>query len=219
MLPTQGERFLLQQAAHWEAVRGFTPLSLCDWPGRTAAVLFLGGCNLACPTCHNAALAWAPDLLPHCDRERVLNRLQSGRKWIRGVVVTGGEPTLSQGLLPLLRELKAQGLPVKLDSNGMLPRVLEQVLEQDLAKEIHVDVKGPYALYPALTGQKREPEYFEQRLRAVFALARQHTGVFLFRTTLVPGLGEHHIDEIRALLPDGFDLKLQDYKPVPAASS
>ena len=41
-----------------DSVRGLERLSLCDWPGRMSAVLFFGGCNLRCPTCHNAELAW-----------------------------------------------------------------------------------------------------------------------------------------------------------------
>ena len=35
---------------------GFVPLSLCDYPGRVAAVVFTQGCNFRCPWCHNGHL-------------------------------------------------------------------------------------------------------------------------------------------------------------------
>ncbi len=41
----------------WNHVHGFERLSLCDWPGYSSCVIFLGGCNMRCPTCHNWQLA------------------------------------------------------------------------------------------------------------------------------------------------------------------
>ena len=37
-------------------IGGFLPLSLCDYPGRVAAVVFTRGCNFRCPFCHNFEL-------------------------------------------------------------------------------------------------------------------------------------------------------------------
>ena len=51
-------------SAPWNHLRGLTPLSLCDWPGRPCCVVFLGGYNLRCPSCHNADLAWNMTSLP-----------------------------------------------------------------------------------------------------------------------------------------------------------
>ena len=55
----------------WSRLRGIQPLSLCDWPGHTSCVLFLGGCNLRCPTCHNMDMAFHPDWLPPVRKEEV----------------------------------------------------------------------------------------------------------------------------------------------------
>ena len=35
---------------------GLQKLSLLDYPGKLAATIFTGGCNLRCPFCHNALL-------------------------------------------------------------------------------------------------------------------------------------------------------------------
>ena len=45
-------------------IKGFLETSFLDWPGRLAAVLFLGGCNFRCPFCHNAELVLAPHGIP-----------------------------------------------------------------------------------------------------------------------------------------------------------
>ena len=40
---------------------GFQKLTLLDYPGRIAATLFTGGCNLRCPFCHNGGLVLSPE--------------------------------------------------------------------------------------------------------------------------------------------------------------
>ena len=37
-------------------IYGLQKLSLLDYPGKLAATVFTGGCNLRCPFCHNASL-------------------------------------------------------------------------------------------------------------------------------------------------------------------
>ncbi|HOH52097.1 MAG TPA: hypothetical protein PLI98_15295, partial [Candidatus Hydrogenedentes bacterium] len=38
------------------ALRGVQALTLSDYPGKTAAVVFTQGCNFRCPFCHNGGL-------------------------------------------------------------------------------------------------------------------------------------------------------------------
>ena len=37
-------------------IGGLQKLSLSDFPGRVAAIVFTRGCNLRCPYCHNPEL-------------------------------------------------------------------------------------------------------------------------------------------------------------------
>lgn len=37
-------------------IGGYQPVSLCDFAGHVAAVVFTQGCNFRCPFCHNAGL-------------------------------------------------------------------------------------------------------------------------------------------------------------------
>jgi len=102
-------------------LRGLTPLSLCDWPGHPCCVVFLGGCNLRCPTCHNGGMAWDMEAQPLVPQASLRAFLAKRKRWLSGITVTGGEPTTVPGVGAILHELSASGLPIKFDTNGMLP--------------------------------------------------------------------------------------------------
>lgn len=196
----------------WDNVRGFEPVSLCDWPGHVCAVLFLGGCNLLCPTCHNHQLAWKPASVPVVPRSNILGYLQKKIRWLDGITVTG-EPSIAPGVASLLRELRGLGLPVKLDSNGMRPDVIAGLLEQDLVQVFAVDVKGPWEKYAALTGGAVDGDRAEVALTRIFTLAEAYPQRFYFRCTQVPGISEADLDTVRSQLPDGFSLRVQKFIP------
>jgi pyruvate formate lyase activating enzyme len=203
----------MSEQAAWRHVRGLTPLSLCDWPGRPCCVVFLGGCNLRCPTCHNAALAWDMESQPAVPRGRLKTFLARRARWLGGVVVSGGEPTVVPGLGEILHEIAtSSGLPVRIDTNGMRPDVIELALAEGLAQAFAVDVKGPFGKYPALTGGAVSEADARRSLSRLFALAAARPGLFRFRTTLVPALDAADIATVRALLPAGHTLTTQEYR-------
>ncbi len=202
-----------EHASVWNHLRGLQRLSLCDWPGRSCCVAFLGGCNLRCPTCHNFDLAWNMDSQPRLPRSAFLLFLAERRRWLDGVTVTGGEATCAPGLGELLYEIKRLGLPVKLDSNGLRPEVLAEVLEAGLVDLCAVDVKGPFEKYPALSGGCVSAEEARESLSAVFALAEARPRAFTFRCTRVPGLSQDDIEIAQGYLPPNFTLTLQTFRP------
>jgi pyruvate formate lyase activating enzyme len=195
----------------WERVRGMVPVSLCDWPGKITCVLFSGGCNLRCPTCHNASLAWNWASLPGLDKSAVLDDLRRRKRWLDGITLSGGEPTCVAGLEELLADLASTGLPVKLDSNGSAPHVLRRVLEAGLVQALAVDVKGPWAMYPELTGQGMAADTARDALAEVFALALAYPGQVYFRCTKVPDLTAADLEATRAQVPGDLSLHFQDY--------
>jgi len=195
----------------WERVRGMVPVSLCDWPGRITCVLFAGGCNLRCPTCHNASLAWNWASLPGLEKSAVLADLRRRKRWLDGITLSGGEPTCLASLDELLADLASTGLPVKLDSNGTAPHVLERLLAAGLVQAVAVDVKGPWAMYPELTGQGMAAGAARDALAEVFALARAYPGQVYFRCTKVPDLTAADLETTRAQVPGDLPLHFQDY--------
>lgn len=203
----------MQHDNDWYFVRGLTKMSLCDWPGKVCAVLFTCGCNLRCPTCHNGHLAWRPQDMPPLGRKAVMQFLDSRKAWLDGVTVTGGEPSIVPGLAGVLADLRALGLPIKVDTNGQRPEVVAELLEARLADVFAVDVKGPYAKYPELTGGGVDEAQARANMTEIFAMAEQHPNQFYFRTTRVPLLTDTDMELVRELLPAGFALTEQRFVP------
>ena len=199
----------------WSFIKGLEPVSFCDWPGKTSLVLFTGTCNLRCPTCHNPDLAKRPERLPGISRDMLLRRVRSKESWIDGVVVSGGEPCGVPGLEHILEAIADLGLPIKLDSNGFYPCMIEYLLERDLVALFAVDVKGPFDRYPDLTGNRADPGESRANLERIFALASEWPERFLFRCTHVPGLTEEDLDRVRGYLPRTHTLSVQQYRHPP----
>ncbi len=167
-----------------------------------------------CPTCHNFDMAWNMERLSVLSRNDMIIFLRNRAHWLDGVTITGGEPTTVPGLGEILYEIKqVSKLPIKMDSNGMLPEVLEDILQQELVNVFAIDVKGPYKKYPALTGQAVTAETAQINLEKVFALAEANPKAFYFRLTKVPILTDEDVEIARSYLPDGFDLTIQKYIP------
>lgn len=131
---------------------GLNKTTLLDYPGKVAASIFLGGCNLRCPFCHNAPLVLHAEKEPELDQEEILHFLKKRRGILEGVCVSGGEPTLASDLPEFLAEIKALGYPIKLDTNGSHPDLLKDLSRHKLIDKIAMDIKASPSKYPLLTG-------------------------------------------------------------------
>ncbi len=172
-------------------IAGLQSLSLIDYPGVIASVVFTQGCALRCFYCHN------PELIPLegtsvVAPETVFAHLEQHRKMLEGVVVTGGEPTIHPDLPEFLAKLKAMGFLVKLDTNGINPNMVADILERKLVDYVAMDLKHRWERYPDVT-RKNEP-IVTINCRKTFNLL-QHSGIpHEFRTTVVPGV--HSEDDL-----------------------
>lgn len=63
------------------------------------------------------------------------------------VVITGGEPTLHDGLELFIEKIKTMGFLVKLDTNGSNPGVLKRLLSEELLDYVAMDIKAPLEKY------------------------------------------------------------------------
>ncbi len=145
------------------------------------------------------------------DKEEVLFFLRGRKKWLDGVVLSGGEPTEVKGIEEIIITLREMGFKIKLDTNGSHPEVIESLIQKGLIETIAVDVKGPYYLYPDLTGGGITEEDIKKKLTQIFSIAKNHPSMFYFRCTRVPMLSQKHIEEIKSYLPKDFALSIQEY--------
>ncbi len=177
-------------------IAGWQKLSLIDYPGKMAAVIFLAGCNMRCYYCHNRQLLDVhQNQLPFME---VLAELRRRTGWLDAVVVSGGEPTVSPVLIPILNALRELGLLVKLDTNGTQPEIVRRVIENGLVDYVALDVKAPVAKHVAITGTP-----IEQVLKTVRFLKSQKHVPYMLRTTVSPLLNEEDLQEIGAKIIHG----------------
>jgi len=164
-------------------IKGFQGVTLIDYPGRVASLIFFGGCNFRCPFCHNPSLVLPEKLLSSesIPEKEILKKLELRKKLISAVVISGGEPTLYKGLISFLKEIKSLDLFIKLDTNGSFPQVIEKILSDDLVDFIAVDIKTSYLKYPMATGG-----WEFDKVKETIKLVMESKCKYLFRTTLVP---------------------------------
>jgi pyruvate formate lyase activating enzyme len=123
-------------------VRLFAPeilsLSLCDYLGEPACVIFFSGCNYDCGYCQNWRLK-VRSRKHLVDINKIKNSIMKNRL-ITACKVTGGEPLLQlEALSELGRYVKSMGLKFGIDTNGSLPDSLKVMLPTlDL---VSIDVK------------------------------------------------------------------------------
>lgn len=183
-----------------KGIKGFIPCSFVDWPGRVCSVIFLGGCNLKCPGCHNSTIAWTPDALSDESLDSIFEYLLSRKEWIDGVTITGGEPLLFPHLVKLSWMMKPFG-KVKLDTNGTLPDELFEFLMTGNYSAIYMDVKShPWKddRYSAIAGTHVDTDRIRKSIEYLKE-AKPGTEI-MFRTTLFPGVTEEDLSAIRSAI-------------------
>ncbi|MEM3452739.1 MAG: anaerobic ribonucleoside-triphosphate reductase activating protein [Candidatus Hadarchaeum sp.] len=169
-------------------VNGLITISFNEVPGKAVAVVFTGGCNFRCPWCQNRDLVLRPESMPVITEEDIFAAVEKRRKWLDGIAITGGEPTLQPDLKDFCGRVKEKGLQVSVATNGSNPRVLEDLIKSGLIDYISMDVKAPLTpeRYRELTGVD-DSAVFERVLESI-ELIRNSPVDYEFRTTLVPEL-------------------------------
>jgi len=166
------------------AIKGWQKTSLIDYEPYTASVLFLGGCSFRCGYCHNPELVMHFSALPDISQKEVFDYLQQKKRWIDGVCITGGEPTIHDELPEFISEIKKKGLLVKLDTNGSNPHMLKELLCKRLVDYVAMDIKNVLEKYDDVAGLKVEKSKIQKSIQ----LIRESCVDYEFRTTVIPGI-------------------------------
>lgn len=183
-------------------IGGLEKLSLIDFPGEVATVVFTKSCNFRCHFCYNPMLVLAEgegesknreEDYPLISEEDLLLFLQDRVGKISGIVISGGEPTLQKDLKEFIQKLRAMGFKIKLDSNGTKPEVIRDLIKENLLDYIAMDLKSSLVNYEKVVGTKVDISSIVESIKML-----KTSGVpYEFRTTLVPGL--HTAEDILAM--------------------
>ena len=174
-------------------INGMQKLTLLDFPEHVACTVFLAGCDLRCPFCHNASLVTgAPEAV--MSEEKFFSFLDKRRGVLDGVAITGGEPLLRHDIKEFALKIKERGFAVKLDTNGTHPDALADIIGAGAVDYVAMDIKNSPAKYAVTTGA--EDIDLEAVRRSVGILLSGKVG-YEFRTTVVHEL--HTADDIREI--------------------
>ncbi len=178
---------------------GLQSCSFSDYPTKTAAVVFTQGCNFRCPFCHNSSLLKTKNKSALTE-EYFFEFLKKRIGLLDGVVISGGEPTMQSDLPLFTSRIKDLGFPVKLDTNGSDPTMIEKLLSQNLIDYIAMDIKAPMDKYNTLCGVKVDCNKIHSSITLIATSGIEHH----FRTTEVqPLLSKQDLKTILSLVPGG----------------
>ncbi|UTC67633.1 MULTISPECIES: anaerobic ribonucleoside-triphosphate reductase activating protein [unclassified Treponema] len=208
---------------------GLQKTTLVNFPRRVSAAVFLPGCNMRCPYCHNAELALAspssfngnPESQnDYYELSEIYDFLEKRKNLISGLVISGGEPLMSPALFELIERAKYLELAVKIDTNGLFPERLEEILSSQNLKPdmIALDVKTSPERYGELLASKTASaaEKAKASLLKTIDILKSNSGKIEteYRTVLAPPLvSEAEIKKIASLLPKNARWRLAQFVP------
>ena len=167
-------------------INGIQKLTLLDYPGKVACTVFLAGCDLKCPFCHNSEL-WSVNAPAVMDDKELLAFLEKRRGMLEGVAFTGGEPLLRPELPEVMTKIKELGFAVKLDTNGTHPDKLRALIGEGLVDRVAMDIKNDPERY-ALTCGREAQGFPMDAIRKSIEILMNGGIEYEFRTTAVKPL-------------------------------
>ena len=172
---------------------GFQKLTMVDYPGKMACIIFTEGCNYRCPYCHNSLLVYEKSDY-EIDEEEIFNYIDKRKGIIEGIVISGGEPTLQKDLKEFLIKLRNYPISIKLDTNGSNPKIIKELIDNNLVDYIAMDIKNSIKKYPITTAINKINT--DNVLESINILKKSKID-YEFRTTIVKEL--HDIEDIKEI--------------------
>ena len=163
---------------------GLQKVSFVDYNEHICATLFTGGCNFACPFCHNAGLVNNTENI--IEEQDLLDYLESRKNLLDSVCISGGEPTLHPDLPEFISKIKKLGFKVKLDTNGTNINMLRRLVDNNLIDYIAMDIKNSLNKYSHTIGNQ-----LQFNIKEVIEYIMNCGIDYEFRTTLVNEFHSH----------------------------
>ena len=129
---------------------GGSVISSVEFHGNMSLVLFMSGCPLTCRYCHNVELL---DDTTEKSLEEVKQEIDFSADFLDAVVISGGEPLMqTDEIIEIFNYVRQIGLKTKLDTSGIYPDKIKQLLDLKLLDFVSLDVKTTFSKYRKVTG-------------------------------------------------------------------
>lgn len=113
---------------------------------------------MRCPYCYNPQIVHGEGSISN---EEILNFLKSRQGRLDAVVLSGGECTLNSDLVELCEEIKELGFKIKIDTNGLNPDVLKELIDYSLVDFIALDYKAPASKFKEITKNNSIEKFYK----------------------------------------------------------
>jgi pyruvate formate lyase activating enzyme len=163
-------------------IAGLQKLTLIDYPGKLGATVFLATCNFRCPWCYSSELVLPEKIKnqPKLSQKELFSFLKERQGLLEGIVICGGEPTLNKDLPDFIKKIKKLGFLIKLDTNGSNPKMLKNLIADNLIDYTAMDIKLAKEKYPKVL--KANIKNIEKSVE----ILKKSKIESEFRTTVVP---------------------------------
>lgn len=182
-----------------KAIFDITKFTTLDYPNNPACILWFSKCNMSCLYCYNPEIVRGSGKYSN---QEVLNFLKSRVGKLNGVVLSGGECTLYSHLIELCEEIKELGFKIKVDTNGLKPDVIKDLIDYSLIDYIALDYKAPTQKFTQITRAISNEKFYK-----TLDLLIDKDFPFEVRTTVHSDLLQ--TDDINSII---YDLKTRKYK-------
>ena len=163
-------------------IGGFNKLTTQDFPENLACIIFTSGCNFDCPYCYNRDLVESK--AAEIKEEEIFDYLNQRKNMLDGVVISGGEPTIWNDLIPFMKRIKEYGFNIKLDTNGYRPEVLREIIDNNLVDYIAMDIKAVFNDYYKIIHKRINTDKLIESINLIKKSKVKHE----FRTTIIKGM-------------------------------
>ena len=152
-----------------------TPFTLLDYPNKSACILWYAGCNMRCLYCYNPKIVLGKGAISFSE---TISFLKKRKGLLDAVVFSGGECLIHKNIVEQIKEVKALGFLVKIDTNGSNSKIVKQLLNDNLIEYVALDFKALKSSYNAITKSNLFDEF-----ESSFELLLASTIPFEIRTT------------------------------------
>jgi len=177
---------------------GITKFTTLDFQNHLACIFWFAKCNMRCSYCYNADIVHGEGTLSN---KEVLDFLKTRIGKLDGVVLSGGECTLSPDIIELCEEIKELNFKIKIDTNGLNPNLLKELIDFSLVDFIALDYKAPANKFQEITKNNHIEKFYK-----TLDMLIEKKFPFETRTTVHPDLLDEN--DINAIIND---LKIRKY--------